>query len=78
MSLHNRVKARIYRDHEVFEKKEVLFISKRLLQIDLTIMGAFLMKEMDSTEIAPTSILEHSFYTSGFPQVLLAHLHFYS
>ena len=60
------------------KKKEVLFICNRLLQIDLTMIKARIMKETDSTEIVPTSILEHSFYALGFPQVLLAHLCFYS
>ena len=37
-------------------KKKVLFISNGLFKINLTITEAFIMKEMDSTEIAPTFV----------------------
>ena len=59
MSCHNRVGTRKYNDHKLSEKREVLFTDNRLLQIDLTIMEAFITKNMDSTEIVPTFILEH-------------------
>ena len=49
-------------------KKEELFIGNRLLQIDIAIMEAFTTKKIDSNEIAPTFILENSFYALGFLQ----------
>ena len=53
------------------KKKEVLFISNRLLQIDLTIMKVLVTKEMDNIETVPCFVLEHSFYASGFLQVYI-------
>ena len=35
---------------KLLRKKEVLFIGNRLLQIDLTVMEAFVTKELDTTE----------------------------
>ena len=46
-SLHNRAGTRKYYDHEASEKeRSKLFIGNRLLQIDLTLMEAFITKEV--------------------------------
>ena len=52
MSRHSRARARKYRDHERMRlrKIEVVFIGNRLLQIDLTVMEAFITKEIDTSE----------------------------
>ena len=58
-------------------KIEVLFIGNRLLQINLTIMEAFITKEMDRTKIMPNFILEHIFMLWASHRLKPAHLHFY-
>ena len=65
MTKHHTTTGRVLENIVIIKylKKKVLFIRNGLFKINLTIMEAFIMKEMDSTEIASTFVLEHSFYT---------------
>lgn len=59
-----------YHDHEASEKEVSTIYWKQVItdQFNYTIMEIFITKEIDSTEIAPTFGLEHSYYALGSPQ----------